>query len=324
MSTAGGRLPLARLGKAVDPRLWRDLAVETWWRARPRPESPPPPSWPLVEEALAGTTVRWPEQYDWPLADTWLEPVRRGLARWVRVESAAIEQPYRSVAILHVVLDGAVHEVALDYSDFMPLEPKAVSRCPVYFKMQHAREGYGHANVVPGGYISRDVYPFLGRARSRRERREFAHDVYGRFSPNRPSRKRALADLTSQSTFAYVGGPRIVRYSRSLREAADAKVCVDLPGRGDFCFRLLDYLAIGSCVVGPPHRTVLHVPLVDGVHIARVSEDMSDLVDVCAFYVRDGDARERLARQARDFFDRYLHRDQIAAYYLHTCLERLG
>jgi hypothetical protein len=324
MRTGSGRLSSARLGKAADPRLWRDLAVETWWRARPCPEASAPPSWPLREEALSATTVRWPERYGWPLADTWLDPVRRGLARWVRVETAAIEQPYRSVAIFHVVLDGAAHEVALDYSDFMPLEPEAVSRCPVYFKMQHASEGYGYANVVPGGYISRDVYPFLGRARSRRDRREFAHDVYGRFSPNRPSRRRALSALTSQSAFAYLGGPRIVRYSRSLRETAAAKVCVDLPGRGDFCFRLLDYLAIGSCVVGPPHRTVLHVPLVDGRHIVRVSEDMSDLVEVCARYVRDDDAREQVARQARDFFDRYLHRDQIGAYYLHTCHERLG
>ena len=28
-------------------------------------------------------------------------------------------------------------------------------------------------------------------------------------------------------------------------------------------------------------------------------------------------------RLARGFFDRYLHRDQLTAYYLHTCLDRL-
>ena len=321
-----GRLRLlpGRLEKAADPRLWQDIGLEGWWRARPHPDAPREPSWPLDAAALAETCVRWPRRYGWPLADTWLDPIRRGLERWVHVETADIDQPYKSVALVHLVLDGGSHEIALDFSDFMPLEDEAVRRCPLYFKMQHAREGYGHANVVPGGYISRDVYPYLARARSRRDRRDFEHDVYGRFSPNRPLRRLALEALTSQSAFAYAGGSGIVRYSRSLREAAAAKVCIDLPGRGDFCFRLIDYLAIGSCVVGPAHRTVLHVPLVAGEHLVLVQEDMSDLVDVCAFYVDHDDARERIARQARDLFDRYLHREQIAAYYLHTCLVWLG
>jgi hypothetical protein len=68
---------------------------------------------------------------------------------------------------------------------------------------------------------------------------------------------------------------------------------------------------------------VLHVPLIDGEHVALAREDLSDLVEVCARYVDADGERERLGRQAREFFDRYLHRDQVAAYYLHTCLERL-
>lgn len=45
-------------------------------------------------------------------------------------------------------------------------------------------------------------------------------------------------------------------------------------------------------------------------------DDLSDLGDVCARLVRDTGEQERLARGARDYFDRYLHRRQLGAYYL--------
>ncbi len=102
---------------------------------------------------------------------------------------------------------------------------------------------------------------------------------------------------------------------------ARTKIGIDLPGNGDFCFRLIDYLSIGVCVIGPKPRTEFPVPLVDGEHIVYCKPDLSDLVPLCRRYLADDRERTRIARNARDYFDRYLHRDQLARYYLHRFFE---
>jgi spore maturation protein CgeB len=127
--------------------------------------------------------------------------------------------------------------------------------------------------------------------------------------------------LQNQRRFHYEGSLQIVRHSQSLHESAQAKVCIDLPGNGDFCFRLIDYLGIGACVVAAPHGTLLHVPLEEGKHIVYAKEDLSDLVELCQYYLEHEEQRSAIARASRDFFDRYLHRDQLAGYYLSKCLE---
>jgi hypothetical protein len=114
-----------------------------------------------------------------------------------------------------------------------------------------------------------------------------------------------------------------VLFSQSLREAAHARVCVDLPGNGPFCHRLVDYLAIGACVVGPRHATNLHAELVDREHIVYCRDDLSDLVELCAHYVENDRAREEIGANAAGFFDEHLHPRQLAAYYLRTIDTRL-
>jgi hypothetical protein len=58
-------------------------------------------------------------------------------------------------------------------------------------------------------------------------------------------------------------------------------------------------------------------------HIIYARKDLSDLIDLCRLYLEKDDAREALRLNSRSFFDRYLHRDQLAAYYLRCCLDRL-
>lgn len=118
------------------------------------------------------------------------------------------------------------------------------------------------------------------------------------------------------SLFKYPGGPEKVPYRSYLFEVAQAKVCVDMPGAGDLTTRLVDYLAVGACIVRPAPSVRLPVKLVDGEHIVYCARDLSDLGDVCARLVGDDDERERIARNARDFFDRNLHRDRLGAYYV--------
>ncbi len=89
-----------------------------------------------------------------------------------------------------------------------------------------------------------------------------------------------------------------------------------MPGAGELTNRLVDYLAVGACVVRPEPTVRLPINLVDGEHVVYCARDLSDLGDVCAQLVRDDEQRERIARNARDYFDRYLHRDRLGAYYV--------
>jgi hypothetical protein len=269
-------------------------------------------------------TIRWPLRYDWPLAGTWLDPLLPGFKRFVRIERADLSQPYERVLRLQAVVRDRAYEIAIDYADSMELRNESVRKADLYFKMQFANSGYRQSHVVPGGYVGRDIYPFLPRIRALKDSTPPQFEVYGRFSVNeaKAARRNAIEILSRQDRFSYEGGDRLVPYTRSLREVARAKVCIDLPGRGDFCFRLVEYLAIGSCSVGPPHRTILHVPLRDREHLVHTEPDLSDLVTTCEAYLTDDAARERIEHNSRSFFDRYLHRDQLAAYYLHSVVQR--
>ena len=323
-----------RLVSQARPAELLRIATDAFWRFRSVSLEPVAPTWPLPEAERQRLTIRWPASYPWAFTRMFVDPVLSGLRQLVAVEPAAIDQPYTGVLLIGVTVDGIEHEVAIDYSDYREIDAECAARCPVYFKLQYLREGYGIGHVIPGGYAPIDrLSPFLPHLRRVRDRNDFAFDVYGRFSidwgPGTPAgpariRQEAVRLLSEQKSFVYEGSVQYVPSTRYLRETARAKVCLDLPGIGDFCFRLIDYLAIGSCVVAWPHRTQLPVPLVDGEHVVFARDDLSDLVELCERYVRDSDARERLARNSRAYFDKYLRPEQLAGYYLTKCLQLLA
>jgi Glycosyl transferases group 1 len=282
-------------------------------------------TWPVERRALR---IAWPTSYEWPPARNWVEPILTGiLANGVEVERRSIPQPHEGIVVLEATAGRVASPIVIDYSDRLVVSAGAGAEAAIYFKMQHSTAGYPHENVVPGGYVTASprVYRYLRALRAVRGRPRFVSDVYGRFGlrSQAETRRRAFEILSGRSDLRYRGslfrydeGPEKVPYVRYLREIARSKVCVDLPGKGPLCFRLADYLAVGACVVGPPLAAQLHVPLVNGEHVINCSPDLSDLGEVCARLVRDRQERERIARNARDYFDRYLHRKQLAAYYL--------
>jgi hypothetical protein len=284
--------------------------------------------WHIEPDELAEVVIRWPAEYQWPTARLWVDTILFGLKEQVRVETAPLAQPYRGIVLFQFVRRGETQDVVIDYSDYPEVNEEAVARCPLYFKMQHFRDGYGRDNIVPGGYVcdGRKIYLHLARLRRLRDLSQFEFEVYGRFSTEfaREKRERAVEMLSSQRVFKFEGGLKKVKYLDFLKEVARAKVCIDLPGQGDFCFRLINYLAVGACVVGPRPRTVLPVPLVDRVHVAYAKEDLSDLVDLCQFYVENDNAREEMCRNSRRYFDEHLHRNNLTSYYLRSCLDRLN
>ncbi len=320
------RLTSRNWSRVTSLEAWRGKALEAAWKMRSRPAHGDfTPSWPLDAQELASISIRWPKKYKWGLATTWVDPLRYGLARYVRVELADIPQTHKGIALIEICIRGKKHNVAIDYLDLPEIDEDHARRCFLYFKMQFASGGYGFENVVPGGYIPNAVgiYGYLPHVRAMADRKAYRYEVYGRFGLNfaQEVRRKACSLLENQKHFRWEGSLQVKPYCISLSEIAHSKICIDLPGKGDFCFRLADYMAVGSCVIAARHRNTLPVPLVEGKHIVYVKDDFSDLVDLCRFYLQNDDAREALRRNSRAYFDSYLHRDQLAAYYLHSCLK---
>lgn len=279
-----------------------------------------------------GLTIGWPVEPPGSGTRFWADQILSGLrANGARIELRDIPQhrsPPFQILVAEIDDGQETHTIAFDFDDRPEIVEPIAERVLLYLKAQYATGGYRQASVVPGGYhlANNLAYRYLPLLRAIRSRRPFRYDVYGRFGlryGGAEIRRRAFELLSARedflyegSLFRYPGGPDDYPYRRYLFEIPRAKVCVDLPGRGDLCNRLIDYLAVGACVVGPPPDVRLPIRLVDGVHLVHCAPDLSDLGDICAELVSDDDERERIARNGRDFFDRYLHRRQLAAYYL--------
>jgi hypothetical protein len=312
--------------RLLDPTVWANVATETWLRRSPRYVDDAPLSWPL--DGVERLTVRWPEQLARQDDAIWVTFIRQGIAGHARVETAPIEQPRRGVVFIGVDTVSRSSTVVIDYADDVNLNSAALRKADLYFKMQYLRGGYGDERVVPGGFPPNQasVLTMLGPLRRLHDRGSRDHEVSGRFSVGFATdvRTRAVGILAAQEEFGFTGGLHHVRYSAFLREVARSQVCIDLPGNGPFCFRLVDYLAIGACIVAAPHKATMHVPFVDGEQLVYTQPDLSDIVEVCSRLLDDAAERERLSRNAREYFDRYLTPRQIGAYYLRRCVEVLA
>jgi hypothetical protein len=289
----------------------------------------PNPSWNLDPARLKNVSIRWPKKYEWDHARDWVEILLHGFRQYVTVEMTDdIPQPYQGTVVFQVVIDGNRHNVAIGYSDYKPIDEDCAKQCDLYFKMQYQETGYGDPRVIPGGYVpeGNKIYLYLRKLRKLRDQKPFIYDVYGRFGLNsaREIREKGTGILNAQKKFHFEGGMKMVTYTEFLKEVAKSKICVDLPGQGDLCFRLINYMAVGACIIAYPHRNILQAPLVDRKHIVYVKEDFSDMVELCEYYLKHGEEREEIARNSREFFDNYLHKDNLVKYYLKSILDRLS
>ena len=283
--------------------------------------------WPVDPVATKDLHIRWPAIYQWPPAAKWVDPILFSLQKKVKTERANINHSLDGVILFEMEYKGEQHIITIDYSDYFNINEEAYRLSSLYFKMQYHEDGYKEKIIIPGGFIpnSNLIYGILPYLRSIRDKKKFNYDVYGRFSLEfaKETRKKAVDLLNEQKYFAYEGGVKKVRYVQFLSEVAKSKVCIDMPGNGDFCFRLIDYFAVGACVIAKKHRARLHVPLIDRRHIVYAKDDMSDLVELCRYYVNNDDAREEICKNSREYFDKFLHRDQLTNYYLSTCINSL-
>jgi hypothetical protein len=299
---------------------WRHLGRRARWsRTSERGHRAVQLTWPVAHETSETIRIIWPNQYGLPNAHAWANPIKSGIAAHVPVVHADIVQPIGNVVLFHVVADGTTRRMVIDYDD-RPLLHHSAEVADLYFKMQYLRDGYGSDAIVPGGYVSRQaaLYKYVHSWRQLRDRSAPSHDVVGRFGMDwaQDIRGQAIAMLQAQDRVDFRGGAAAVWWGEYMDEICDARVCLDLPGNGEFCYRLVEYLAVGACIVGPELKTEMPVPLESGVHLVRVPRTLDGLIGWCEQLANDHDLRNRIRRGAEDYFDRYLSLEQLGAYYV--------
>jgi len=282
-------------------------------------------SWKLDDSWLKESTLYWPRQVPWPPALKWYEQLKKGFISHIKIETKDIPQPSGATLLLELKNGETKTPFIIDIADSTEIKKVDTKTASLYFKMQYKNEGYSHSNVLAGGYLtgSSDVYHYLKNLRSVDQN---SFQVYGRFSLEfaKDTRKKALEMLSEQKSFSFEGSPKKIRYSRFLKETARSSLLIDLPGNGPLCFRLIDYLSVGGCVVAPKHEAKLHVPLEHMKNIIYVKPDLSDLISTCENLLKDEKLISEISKNSRDFFDQYLHIDQLTAYYLHHMMVHLS
>lgn len=308
---------------ASDPAAWHAVAAERVWRLG-TPCAPVRDVSPL-RGVVPG--VYWPTEYEWPVAARFVEPLHTGLTTLTTVEPRTISQPYQGIVVFDICYPTRTFSIAVDYHDLPAVNAECLAQVALYFKMQHRRSGYDDPKILPGGYVAsrESLYRHYCRLRALRKRGPKS-DVYGRFGTRFSAeiRRRAIDILQHQTKFKFTGGTSLAIYMQSLREAAQSRVCIDMPGNGSFCYRLVEYLAIGCCIVAPRHTSIMYPELRDREHIVYCRDDLADLAELCAYYVENDEARETVSANAARFFDENLHPEQLAGYYMRMCNERLG
>ncbi|MCW3027824.1 MAG: hypothetical protein JWN81_1035 [Solirubrobacterales bacterium] len=267
------------------------------------------------------TVVRWPARYEHPVAAFFVQPIREGFKAVVSVDTAEIPQAHKGIVMIEVDHGEGPRRVALDYYDFTHVNAECAAEVDTYFKFQYQRGGYPEfANVSPGGYITDKpfLYAHWCRLRALRRGTRPTSEVFGRYGLRfgGPVREAAIERLRSDGRFDYSGGTRRTHHTRYLREMASAGVCVDLPGQGPFCCRLVEGLAMGCFIIAARHTAEMPVKLRDGVEIVYCEEDLSDLGDLCAEYARDDSRRLPIEAAAARYFDEHLHPVRMGERYL--------
>jgi len=285
-------------------------------------------TWPLTEHELARVRITWPARYQWAPAAIFTETLKAALARRGVLQERPTSQTLPGIVLLGCTVDGLEYKVALDYSDRPDfINQEGLVESSLYIKLQFRTKGYADPRIIRGGYppSSRLYYRYYLALRKR-----FAHDrridVLGRFGFKFEGdlRRKAVETLAGARDIDFVGHGARVRYSRFLREAAAARLCLDLPGNGPFTFRVPEFLGLGSCLIAPRYPTALPVDLEPGVHYVAVMPDLSDLLEAGRYYLAHDEEREQIASAGSDYFDRYLHCEQLGSYYIQSILDRLG
>jgi len=86
-----------------------------------------------------------------------------------------------------------------------------------------------------------------------------------------------------------------------LRELAACKVVLNFPGVGWDTQRYWEVPALGRFMISMRPRILIPDNFLDQEHVVFCNDDLSDLIELCEYYLRNPVERERIASNAREF-----------------------
>lgn len=124
---------------------------------------------------------------------------------------------------------------------------------------------------------------------------------------------------TTQQTFR--------KYARKglfyLEELARCKIVLNLRGAGWDTLRYWECPAMGAFMVTQKPAITIPNDFVNNVHVVHCKEDLSDLLDICRYYLQHADQRETMAQKAQLHLQQFhtdVHRAETVIQHIQSLL----
>ena len=100
-----------------------------------------------------------------------------------------------------------------------------------------------------------------------------------------------------------------------LQEIASSKIGLNFRGGGWDTLRFWELTGMGCFVISQKLNIQIEHPFIDGEEIVYCKDDLSDLIELCEYYLAHDDERERIAKNARLKVEQY-HTDTARAQFV--------
>jgi len=230
----------------------------------------------------------------------------------------------RSVAAVELIYEEKVQKIWYDVGSFHSHHgyEKIMGDGDLYFKIRmipEHREKYPRmfpiANRVTQSHI---FFPLLPKLRRLARAGKFDYDILAILRLTKYDMRVKIVELVRSQPWRSkawltshpnrpVPPEGLLRfkygYSEYLAMQAKTKIGLAPPGVGDFTFRQIEFMAMGTpCLITKPTL----VPIADGRGCwIEVEQDLSDFVDKVNYYLEHNEEREKIARKGQAFYEKY-------------------
>jgi len=241
----------------------------------------------------------------------------------------------RTAHPIDIVYEDFTQRIYYDMTDFTTQCYGVVMKEPgaIYFKISmlpEYREKYPRMRPM-GQIIAEPKYSgYLKRLEKEKRARAYDCDIIGIFATtNYDLRVKAVEIINSQDwkSLAWVWNtflkrPKapsaLVKAQLGIKEHLElqsrAKLCLALPGIGNWTFRHVEVMGMGNCLVSLKPEILL--PGNPENCWVQISSDFSDFVEIVDYYLKHEDERECIARNGAIYYDNYLSPPAQAKYML--------
>ncbi len=104
---------------------------------------------------------------------------------------------------------------------------------------------------------------------------------------------------------------------RYLEELASCKIVLNFRGAGWDTLRYWEVPALGTFLISQEPQIEIPNNFRNDLEIVYCSDDLSDLIDLCEYYLRHGDKREQIAKNGEKLLKEFHSETARAEYFLH-------